>query len=196
MVCLGNTKRKVECHLAFRCSPGFRCVVLRYGIWLLALQHRPCLEENQEWKNEWLFSKAYEGLLGNHQNSLLHVNWTRFKLAETKWQSIIYSAPSPIRSSTLRKTLIKIFEGSWQSWKWVASVKQEEIGVLFQILCFYKWTKYISKYLFYIVWEFSLRHFTLYELCIRHCLIPAFWWKQVLEFWFWECKTLQIKLPL
>lgn len=30
--------------------------------------------KNQEEKNEWLFSKAYEGLLGNHQNNLLHVN--------------------------------------------------------------------------------------------------------------------------
>lgn len=91
-------------------------------------------KKNQEWKTEWLFSKAYEGLLGNHQNNLLHVNQTRFKLAETKWQSIIYSAPSPIHSSALTKTLIKIFEGSWQNWVWVASVKQEEIGVMFQIL--------------------------------------------------------------
>lgn len=139
VVCLGSAQREVT----FPCSP-VRSSVLTHSTWLFALQHRPGLEE-QSGVEKWLFSKAYEGLLGNHQNNLLHVNWTRFKLAETKWQSIIYSAPSPIRSSALRKTLIKIFEGSWQSWKWVASVKQDEIGVIFQILCFYKWTRYLGK---------------------------------------------------
>lgn len=37
VVCLGNTKVKVECHLAFPYSSAFIRLVLKYSIWLLTL---------------------------------------------------------------------------------------------------------------------------------------------------------------
>lgn len=155
--CLGNTRRKVEYH-----SSVFRCLVLRHSIRLLSLQHRCCLEEEESGVKKWMV--IFWGLwrtVRKLSNNLLHEIWARFKLAETKWQSIIYSTPSPTRSSTLRKTLIKIFEGSWQSWKWVASVKQEEIGVMFQILASINgqniWVNSSGIKLFYIARDFSLK---------------------------------------
>lgn len=47
MVCLGNTKIKVWCHLAFLCSPAFICLDVKYGIWVLTLQHKLCLDEKE-----------------------------------------------------------------------------------------------------------------------------------------------------